>query len=51
MSDLLDSTKNLQSYLEGQKVKMDGEVDQLQKTIALQTLQKKENEQNKQIQK
>jgi len=50
VSDLLDSTKNLQAYLQGQKVKMDGEVDQLQKTIALQTLQKKENEQSKQEQ-
>lgn len=47
VSELLDSTKDLQNYLEGQKAKMDGEVDQLQKTIALQTLQKKENEQNK----
>lgn len=47
VSDLLENTKNLQAYLHGQKVKMDGEVDQLQKTIALQTLQKKENEQNK----
>ena len=47
VSDLLDSTKNLQSYLSGQKSKMDSEVNQLQKTIALQTLQKKENEQNK----
>src|SRR3989344_2597945 len=47
VSDLLDSTEDMQSYLEGQKSKMDGEVDQLQKTIALQTLQKKENEQNK----
>jgi membrane-bound lytic murein transglycosylase B len=47
VSDLLDSTKNLQTYLQGQKEKMDGEVDQLQKTIVLQTLQKQENEQNK----
>ncbi|MFH1967771.1 MAG: hypothetical protein ABIJ84_00075 [bacterium] len=46
VNDLLDNTRSLQSYLEGQKVKMDGEVDQLQKTIALQGLQKKENEQN-----
>ncbi|HCC59809.1 MAG: hypothetical protein A2402_00255 [Candidatus Staskawiczbacteria bacterium RIFOXYC1_FULL_37_43] len=46
VSELLDSTKDLQSYLEGQKEKMDGEVDQLQKTIAFQTLQKKENQQN-----
>lgn len=47
VSDLLNSTKNLKSYLEGQKGKMDGEVDQLQKTVALQGLQKKENESNK----
>ncbi|MDP3882850.1 MAG: hypothetical protein Q8Q48_02225 [Candidatus Staskawiczbacteria bacterium] len=46
VSNLLDNTKNLQSYLQGQKVKMDGEVDQLQKTIVLQTLQKQENQQN-----
>ncbi len=47
VSELLESTVDLKSYLEGQKGKMDGEVDQLQKTIALQSLQKKENEQNK----
>lgn len=47
VSDLLNSTKNLKTYLQGQKDKMDGEVDSLQKTIALQNLQKKENEQNK----
>ena len=50
VSSLLDSTKNLKSYLEGQQVKMSSNVDQLQKTIALQTLQKKENEQNQQQQ-
>lgn len=50
VSDLLENTKNLQVYLEGQKVKMDGEVDQLQKTIVLQSLQKKENQQNQQQQ-
>ena len=47
ISDLLDSTKDLKTYLEDQKTKMDGEVDQLQKTIALQSLQKSENEKNK----
>lgn len=47
VSDLLENTKNLKSYLEGQMTKMDDEVGQLQKTIALQGLQKKENEQNK----
>jgi peptidoglycan hydrolase CwlO-like protein len=50
VSELLDSTKNLKSYLEGQQTKMGDSVDQLQKTIALQTLQKKQNEQNKQQQ-
>jgi len=47
VSDLLDNTKNLKTYLEGQKTKMDGEVDSLQKTIALQSSQKNENEKNK----
>lgn len=47
VSELLDSTKDLKDYLVGQKTKMDGEVDQLQKTIALQSLQKAENEKNK----
>ncbi len=47
VSELLENTKNLKSYLEGQMTKMDDEVGQLQKTIALQGLQKKENEQNK----
>lgn len=47
VSGLLENTKDLKSYLTGQKDKMDGEVGQLQKTIALQSLQKKENEQNK----
>ena len=45
-SELLDSTRSLKSYLEGQQVKMSNNIDKLQKTIALQTLQKKENEQN-----
>jgi len=47
VSGLLESTKNLKSYLEGQKDKMDDEVGQLQKTIALQNLQKKENDKNR----
>jgi len=47
VSGLLESTKDLKSYLTGQKDKMDGEVGQLQKTIALQNLQRQENEQNK----
>lgn len=50
VSELLDNTKNLKSYLEGQQIKMSDSVDQLQKTIALQTLQKKQNEQNQQQQ-
>jgi peptidoglycan hydrolase CwlO-like protein len=50
VGELLDSTKNLKSYLQVQQVKMGDNVDQLQKTIALQTLQKKENEQNQQQQ-
>lgn len=47
VSDLLENTKDLKVYLEDQQVKMDDEVDQLQKTIALQSLQKQENEINK----
>ena len=50
VNELLQSTIDLQSYLEGQKNKMDGEVDQLQKTIALQSAQKKENETNRKTQ-
>jgi len=51
VSNLLENTKNLKSYLQGQQTKMSDNVDQLQKTIALQTLQKKQNEQNQQQQK
>jgi len=47
VSSLLDNTKNLKSYLQTQQEKMSDNVDQLQKTIALQTLQKQQNEQNK----
>jgi peptidoglycan hydrolase CwlO-like protein len=47
VSTLLDSTKNLKSYLQTQQIKMGDNVDQLQKTIALQTLQKTQNEKNK----
>ena len=50
VSSLLDNTKNLKTYLSGQQVKMSNNVDQLQKTVALQTLQKQENEQNQQQQ-
>ncbi len=47
VGDLLDSTKNLKSYLEDQKVKMDDEKNQLQKVVKVQTLQKQESEQTK----
>lgn len=47
VSNLLESTNNLKSYLEGQKTKMDGEVGELQKTIALQNLLKQESAQAK----
>ena len=47
VAELLKSTKDLKFYLEGQKIKIDGEKSQLQKTIQIQGLQKKENEQNK----
>lgn len=47
VSALLDDTKNLKTYLQGQQTKMSDNVDQLQKTIALQKAQKQENEQNK----
>jgi len=47
VSDLLGSTSDLKSYLQGQKSKMDTERIQLQKTVQIQSLQKQENEQNK----
>lgn len=50
IGDLLESTKDLQVYLGQQKDKMDTEVDQLQKTIALNKAQKSENEANKKTQ-
>ena len=50
ISNLLENTKDLQGYLQAQKIKMDGEVSQLQATIALQAAQKQENEKNKQTQ-
>src|SRR6185295_10771121 len=43
VSDLLESTTNLKKYLENQKVKIDTEKGQVQKTIQIQTAQKKEN--------
>jgi len=51
VSDLLENNKNLELYLQGQQVKMSNNVSQLQKTIALQALQKKESEQSQQQQK
>ncbi len=47
ISDVLESTTNLKSYLEEQRKKQENEKGQLQKTIQIQSLQKKENEQNK----
>lgn len=47
VSDLLESTTNLKTYLQNQKNKIETEKGQLQKTIQVQTLQKQENEQNK----
>ena len=47
ISTLLDSSRNLKVYLVDQQDKMSNNVDKLQKTIALQTLQKQQNEQNK----
>ena len=47
VSNLLESTTNLKSYLESQKEKIDTERGQVQKTLQVQTLQKKQNEQNK----
>ncbi len=47
VSSLLESTTNLKAYLENQKIKIDNEKGQVQKTIKIQSIQKKENEQNK----
>ncbi|MBI3337505.1 MAG: lytic murein transglycosylase [Candidatus Staskawiczbacteria bacterium] len=47
VADLMESTKNLKSYLEDQKIKMDDEKDQLQKVVKVQTLQKQESEKTK----
>ncbi len=44
---LLDNNRSLKDYLQGQQQKMSNNVDQLQKTIALQTEQKHENEATK----
>lgn len=50
VANLIDTTKNLNSYLHGQQTKMGDNVNQLQKTIAIQTLQKQQNQQAKQQQ-
>ena len=50
VSNLLDNTRNLKTYLAGQQVIMSNNVDQLQKTIALQTLQKSQSQQDQQQQ-
>ena len=47
VSNLLKSTKDLKFYLEEQKEKQEDDKGFLQKTIQIQNLQKKENEQNK----
>ncbi len=50
VSTLLDSTKNLKSYLDAQKAKQEQEKGQLQQTIKIQSLQKAEQLQTKQQQ-
>ena len=50
VSTLLESTTNLQVYLQAQKDKIDTEKGQVQKTVQIQSLQKKQNEQNQQQQ-
>ncbi len=47
VSNLLDGMINLKSYLQSQQGKMSDNVDQLQKTIAFQALQKQQNESSK----
>ncbi len=47
VQSLLESTKSLRVYLQGQKDKMDSEKGQLQRVIQVQNLQKQESEQNK----
>lgn len=47
VSDLMENTKDLKSYLEQQREKQENEKGQLQKTIKIHNLQKQENEQNK----
>ena len=47
LRSLLENTKDLKIYLEGQKVKMDDEKSQTEKTVKLQSLQKVESANNK----
>jgi peptidoglycan hydrolase CwlO-like protein len=47
ISDILENSNDLKIYLEDHKGKIDKEKNQLQRTIQIQNLQKKENEQNK----
>ena len=46
VSTLLESTTNLKAYLEAQKIKIDTEKGQVQKTVQIQQQQKQQNEQN-----
>ncbi len=45
--ELLQEIKNLKTSLEEQKVSLDGEKEDLEKTVKIQTLQKQQNEANK----
>jgi len=47
LRNLLESTKDLKSYLEGQKTNMDSEKTGVEKTVKLQALQKQESESTK----
>lgn len=47
LSKILESTSNLKEYLEKQRQKIDAEKGKLQKTVQTQSMQKRENEQNK----
>lgn len=47
LGDLLKNTQDLKSYLGGQKIKMDDEKSQTERTIKVQSLQKQESESSK----
>ncbi len=51
VGNLLSNTKNLKNYLQGQEIKMNDNVTQLQKTIELQKLQQQQSEADQQQQK